>query len=79
MQDGKRAQETVLTLDVVILDAQMQVVDADVLTPGSASGAFIACAQSTLRGQVLPAPAAKPGARIRMPLRLGFRTGDTPD
>jgi hypothetical protein len=79
VQRGKRAQETVLTLEVAVLDGQMQVVDADVQTRGSASGAFVACAQSSLRGQVLPAPAAKAGGRIRMPLRLGFRTGGDPE
>jgi hypothetical protein len=79
IQHGQRAQETVLTLEVEVLHGRMQVVDAAVQTQGSASGAFVSCAQRSLRGQIVRAPAAKAGGRMRMPLRLGFRTGTAPE
>jgi len=74
IQHGHRAQETILTLDIEVLDGQMHIVDTSVQVRGAASDAFVACAQSSLRGQLMRAPAAKAAGRLRMPLALGFRT-----
>lgn len=67
--------ETVLVLEIELLDGQIQIVDAPVQTAGSASSAFLTCARSALRGQILPARGVKAGERIRLLLGLGIRGG----
>ena len=58
-------------LDVETFDSEVKIVDATVATRGAATDAFLACAQSILREQILFAPAAGPGDRLRIPLDLG--------
>ncbi len=61
---------TTLMLQVEGLAGQVRIVDAPVEMRGKASDGLIACAQGVLRGQVIPAAAAKPGTRYRIPFPL---------
>jgi hypothetical protein len=61
---------TVLMLQVETLQAQVRIVDAPVETRGPASDGLIACAQQVLRGKMVPAPQARPGARHRVRFAL---------
>lgn len=62
----------VLMLELENLDGSVRILDAAIQTKGDASDAFVACAQGTLRNQVIAAPAARPGSRSRLPLTLTF-------
>ena len=57
---------TILMLQVETLAGALRIVDAPVQTQGSASPGAVACVQGLLRGQVVPAPGAKPGERHRI-------------
>lgn len=48
----------------------IRIVDAPVEMRGTASDGLIACVQKQLRGQVIPAAAARPGTRYRIPFPL---------
>ena len=47
---------------------QVRIVDAPVEMRGTASDGLIACVQQVLRGHVIPAAAARPGTRYRIPV-----------
>jgi hypothetical protein len=56
----------VLFLELETLDGGVRIVDAPVETQGAAGDGVVLCAQQALRGLVLDAPAARPGARHRL-------------
>jgi hypothetical protein len=62
---------TILMLELETMQGSVRIVDAPAETRGGASDGLIACAQRVLRGQVVPAAQAVPGARyrVRFPLR----------
>jgi hypothetical protein len=57
---------TVLVLHVETLAGRARIVDAPVETFGSTSQGVVACAQRVLRGRVVTAPQAQPGARHKI-------------
>lgn len=61
---------TVLTLEVETLDGQLRIVDAALAGPAGAGDWRVACAQRKLRGQIIPAPSAKAGSRMKVPFAL---------
>lgn len=61
---------TTLMLQVEGLAGEVRIVDAPVEMRGNASDGLIACAQQALRGQVIPAGAARRGTRYRIPFPL---------
>ena len=69
LRTGMRGR-TVLTLDVETLDGQLRIVDAALASPAAAGDWRVACAQRKLRGQLIPAPPAKAGSRMKVPFAL---------
>ena len=59
-----------LMLQVEGLEGSVRIVDAPVEMRGTASDGLIACVQQALRGHVIPAAAARPGTRYRIPFPL---------
>jgi hypothetical protein len=57
-------------LDVESVEGGVRVVSAAVESPGRSSPADVACAQSMLRGQVIPAASVEPGRRWRLPFAV---------
>jgi hypothetical protein len=55
-----------LMLELETLDGEVRIFDAPVENRGKADDGLFACAQKVLRGQVLPAPSARRGQRIRL-------------
>ena len=68
--DGATQLPTIMMLEVETYESQVKIVDAALAMPGSASEAFVACAQSVLRGQIFVVPAATPGEHLRIPVDL---------
>jgi hypothetical protein len=68
---GARELPTIMMLDVETYDSQVKIVDAALAMHGSASDAFVACAQQILRGQIILVPAAATGQRLQIPVDLG--------
>ena len=69
---------TILMLEVETFDSQVKIVDAALAMRGSASDAFLACAQQVLRGQIVFAPAAANGDHLRIPVDLSSPTLEAP-
>lgn len=69
LRTGMRGR-TVLTLDVETLDGQLRIVDAALASPAAAGDWRVACAQRKLRGQLIPAPPAKAGSRMKVPFAV---------
>ena len=63
--DARNDQPTSLTLEVETFDSQVKVIDAAVANRGAATDAFLTCARSILKGQILFAPAASTGDRLK--------------
>jgi len=57
---------TILMIQLETMEGSVRIVDAPVETRGGAKDALIACVQQALRGQVLPVPQARAGARHRV-------------
>jgi hypothetical protein len=64
-------QFTMLVLDVAMHDGKMEIIDVSPESNGSVSAALVACAQKTLRAQVVPAPAAREASRTQYAIFLG--------
>jgi hypothetical protein len=64
--DGAGSGATVLALELETGDGEVRIVDAPVSTRGDLDAGVVACAQQVLRGQVFPAPGARPGTRHRV-------------
>lgn len=77
-QEGGGEYPTILMLEVETFDSQVKIVDAALAMRGSASDAFLACAQQVLRGQILFAPAAASGDHLRIPVDLSSPTLEAP-
>jgi hypothetical protein len=56
-----------LMLQIEAREGVLRIVDAPVEMRGTASDGLIACVQQALRGQEIPAAAARPGTRYRIP------------
>jgi hypothetical protein len=59
-----------LMLQIEAREGVLRIVDAPVEMRGTASDGLIACVQQALRGQEIPAAAARPGTRYRIPYPL---------
>ena len=59
-----------LMLQIEAREGVLRIVDAPVEMRGTASDGLIACVQQALRGQEIPAAAAQPGTRYRIPYPL---------
>ncbi len=67
--DGRTAQESGVTLLVLLLEmqpGQIRIADAPVESQGKASDGLVACAQRILRGHVIPTPAVGAPGRARL-------------
>jgi hypothetical protein len=62
-----------VTLEMEMLDGEARIVEAE--PHGSPNDAFVACAQRTLRGEVIPLREARPGGRMRLAFPLRSRAG----
>ena len=70
MKDEQVAEDNgaaTLMLQIEAREGVLRIVDAPVEMRGTASDGLIACVQQALRGQVIPAAAARPGTRYRIP------------
>jgi hypothetical protein len=72
-------EQPLLLLDVETFDGKVRIVDSSLAFPGSASGAFAACAQQLLRGQLVAAPAAVAGDHTRIAFAVDSVEGEPPD
>jgi hypothetical protein len=69
-----RGKPAFLVLELETLGGEVRIVDAQVREWGEASEATVSCARDVLRGQVVAAPTAVPGERMRMPFPLNPRS-----
>ncbi len=61
---------TALVLDVSIRDGKMEILDVSQQSNGSVSAAFVACAQKTLRGEVIPGASMREADRTQYAIFL---------
>jgi hypothetical protein len=65
------ATDAWFTLDVETVEGGVRVIEVQLVFPGSAGDANVACARSLLLGETVPVPSAKPGRRWEMSFASG--------
>jgi hypothetical protein len=71
-------QFTMLVLDVATHGGKMEILDVPPQSNGSVSAALVGCAQEMLRGQVIPAPAAREASRTQYAIFLAPAMVESP-